>query len=281
MKTVIIPVAGKGTRLLPLTKVTPKALLPVFDQPVIQFAVDEAVAAGAERLVIVDQSEQSAMRAYFENDMNEITALRVKSKHELADAMERSGAPKDLEVVFAIQPEALGLGHAILCAAEYILDGPVGVILPDDVILGDPCLAEMDAAYVSGNMVAAMDVELDDVSSYGIFDISGLASLGTPIAAKGMVEKPAMEDAPSQLAAVGRYILTPEIFDVLKTIPKGAGGEFQLTDAISSMIADFGLTALKFSGVRFDCGNHAGLLAASNARYEIKIGEATFATAAE
>lgn len=281
MKTVILLVAGKGTRLLPLTKATPKELLPVYDKPVIQFAIDEAVEAGAERLVVITHSDKPAITNYFKTDAQAIAALRQKNKNDLADVLNSAGASNQIEVIFVEQETALGLGHAILCAADFVLDGPVGIILPDDVILGAPCLAEMKDAYVSGHMVAAMSVKEADVPKYGIFDVVGPLDVGSPVSAKGMVEKPTIDEAPSCLAAVGRYILDDTIFQALRTIPRGAGGEYQLTDAITSSIAESGLTAFPFSGVRFDCGNHDGLLHAANARFDELGYLTTMMTAAE
>ncbi|MEM8979233.1 MAG: sugar phosphate nucleotidyltransferase [Pseudomonadota bacterium] len=282
MKSVVLPVAGQGSRLLPLTKVTPKELLPVFDRTVIQFAVDEAIVAGAKRLVVVTHTSKPAIRRYFESVDEQIAKLKAQQKFKLSEALASCGGRGDIEIVFAEQHEALGLGHAILCAEDMVLDGDFGVILPDDVILGAPCLAEMKAAKGAGNIVAAMDVHPSDVSKYGIFDLQDTSRPGHALAAKGMIEKPSADIAPSTLAAVGRYILKPEIFDVLRTIPRGAGGEYQLTDAIAAMTADFGLSAYQFSGQRFDCGSHSGLLQAANARFEQTLqNDAAFATAAE
>ncbi|MCV6594976.1 MAG: sugar phosphate nucleotidyltransferase [Silicimonas sp.] len=267
MRSVILPVAGKGTRLLPLTKVTPKELLPVFDKPVLQYAIDEAIAAGAERLVVVSHRMKPAIADYFNEDTKAVAALRRKESHDLADRLEQAGADRRIEVRLVYQDEALGLGHAILCGADHVLDGPVGVVLPDDVILGrGMALVEMAEAYRGGNMVAGMEVAAADVSKYGIFDLQGPVASGQSAPAAGMVEKPAPEVAPSRMAAIGRYILSPDIFDVLRAIPRGAGGEYQLTDAISRMIGQTDLSVFRFTGSRFDCGHHAGLLAASNAR---------------
>lgn len=281
MDTVILPVAGKGSRLLPLTKVTPKELLPVFDRPVIQFAIDEAIAAGAKRLVVVTHQDKPGIADYFKPHNDAVETFRSKQKHDLADALEDCGTRGVIEVVLVHQDQALGLGHAILCAADSVLDGPVGVILPDDVIFGDPCLAEMVTAYRGGHMVAAMEVPQSDVSKYGIFDVAEVSRIGEAIPATGMVEKPTLETAPSQLAAVGRYILDADIFEALRTIPRGAGDEYQLTDAIASMIEAVGLSALPFSGTRYDCGNHEGLLNASMARSEHVRNGAHLVTAAE
>lgn len=264
MKTVILPVAGKGTRLLPLTKATPKELLPVYDKAVLQFALEEAIDAGVKRLVIVNHETKPSIYEYFKSD--------------------RSGSfgiPDDVEVVFVEQPESLGLGHALLCAASVLLDGPVGVILPDDVILGKSCLKEMADSYECGHMVAAMEVPSEDVSKYGIFKFDTDQRNPNRITATGMVEKPNPNDAPSTLAAVGRYILDPIVFETLKTVRRGAGGEYQLTDAIAADIERIGLSAKPFSGMRFDCGNRDGLLAAAVAREKSLSSSATFNLAAE
>lgn len=280
MKTVILPMAGKGTRLLPLTKSVPKELLPVFDKPVVQFAIDEAIATGAQRLIVVTHRSKPAIIDYFDTDDNAVAALRKKQSHHLAEILEQTGAQHGLDVKTVFQDEALGLGHAVLCGADHVLDGPVGVILPDDVVLNTPALPEMAAAYENGNMVAAMEVAPEDVSKYGVFQMREPALKGRRAAASGMVEKPSVEDAPSRMAAVGRYILDGGIFDALRTIPRGAGGEYQLTDAISAMIGSSELSAFAFSGKRYDCGSHAGLLAASNARFQEVSGSTARETAA-
>lgn len=266
MKSVILPVAGKGTRLLPLTKVTPKELLPVFDKPVLQYSIDEAVSSGAERLIVITHKMKPAIADYFNCDEKAVAALRRKKRDDLADLLEQSGADQRVDVKLVYQEEALGLGHAILCAAEDVLDGPVGVILPDDVIIGKQALVEMSMAYTGGNMVAAMHVPRPDVSKYGVFEYSGDVTKGHRTVAQRMVEKPTPAEAPSQMAAVGRYILDPSIFETLRSIPRGTGGEYQLTDVISAMICNCELSMFPFSGKRYDCGNHLGLLAAANAR---------------
>ncbi|MEM6480615.1 MAG: sugar phosphate nucleotidyltransferase [Pseudomonadota bacterium] len=272
--------AGKGTRLLPLTKSVPKELLPVFDKPVVQFAIDEAIATGAQRLIVVTHRSKPAIMEYFHNDDRAVAALRKKQSHRLAEILEQTGAQHGLDVKTVFQDEALGLGHAVLCGAEHALDGPVGVILPDDVVLGTPALPEMAAAYEHGNMVAAMEVAPENVSKYGIFEMNQPAITGRRSVASGMVEKPNVEDAPSCMAAVGRYILDGGIFGALRKIPRGAGGEYQLTDAITAMIGSCELSAFPFSGQRYDCGSHGGLLAASNARFQEVSGTTARETAA-
>ena len=262
LSTVILPVAGLGTRMLPATKVTPKELLPVYDTPLLQYALDEALAAGAKRLVFVSHPDKSAIEDYLRPSERLEDALESKGKGDLLEAVRASRMPDDVDVVFVMQEEQLGLGHAVLCAAEHVLDGPVGVILPDDLILGAPCLQEMAEAFVSGRMgslVAAQDVAPEDVSSYGIFDCNDRGEAAV-IPARGFVEKPARGEAPSTLAAVGRYVLSPAIFTALRTTERGAGGEIQLTDAI----AETGdVHAFRFSGTRFDCGTKDGIVEAT------------------
>ncbi len=252
IRTVIIPSAGKGTRMLPVTRAAAKELLPVYDRPVMQLAVEEAIAAGAERIIIVISKEKASIRKFVSDALN------------ADDAMNASGGAMP-EIVYVTQDEPQGLGHAVLCCNGLTLPGPFAVILPDDVILGRSCLPEMVASYAGGHMIAAMDVAQKDVSKYGIFVVRG-SSEGTSVSAVGMVEKPPLDRAPSSLAAVGRYILSPMIFEILSHTPKGAGAELQLTDAIEVASRSVALTAFRFSGARYDCGNLDGLLAASNAR---------------
>lgn len=250
LRTVIIPAAGKGTRMLPATKVTAKELLPVYDRPVIQFAIDEAVEAGAERIIVVISKAKDAIRQF------------------LGDyAVSSPGGETRItpEIIYVMQDNPKGLGHAVLCCKSKMLPGSFGVILPDDIIMGRGCLFEMAQSHVAGQMIAAMEVAVEDTASYGIFSFDGNSD-DTSVRVTGIVEKPDANDAPSTLAAVGRYILQPLIFDVLRNTPAGAGGEVQLTDAIAVASQLLPLTAFRFSGTRFDCGSHDGLLAASNAR---------------
>ena len=269
LDTVIFPVAGMGTRMLPATKVTPKELLPVYDTPLLQFAVEEALAAGAKRLVMVSHPSKSAIEDYFAPADALEDKLRGKGKHAIADALAATAMPEGVELVFVMQPEPLGLGHAVLCGADDALDGPVGVILPDDLILGSPALAEMAAAFDPESMkslIAAQPVPYEKVSSYGIFDCDADdADADAVLAARGFVEKPRPEDAPSRLAAVGRYVLAPEVFDVLRSTEPGAGGEIQLTDAIATLGK---INAFRYSGTRYDCGSKDGLVDATLAVQE-------------
>ena len=270
LRSIIIPAAGLGTRLLPATKAVPKELLNVYDRPVLQFAIDEAIATGAERIIVVIHPDKLTIRDYLKPDLKYIDLLSACAKDSLSAALVSVQVPKAVEVVFAYQVRPLGLGQEISCCGALILPGPVGVILPDDVIMGTPCLFEMAKAYVGGHMVAAMTVPVQDARRYGIFKLLGTAAgLSRSIAASNMVEKPQAGTEPSLLAAVGRYILDPVIFATLRGIPRGAGGEIQLTDAIDADAARLTLTAFRFSGQRFDCGSHDGLIEAAVARQRI------------
>ena len=264
LDTVIFPVAGLGTRMLPATKVTPKELLPVYDTPLLQFAVEEALAAGARRLVMVSHPSKSAIEAFLRPDAALEAELEAKDKDDLLDAVRATALPDGVDVAFVMQEEQLGLGHAVLCAEDAVLgDGPVGIILPDDLILGAPALAEMADAFDPATMkalVAAQDVPLERVSSYGIFDVPNGVDSAACIPARGFVEKPDPAKAPSRLAAVGRYVLSPEVFAALRGTGRGAGGEIQLTDAIAALSS---IHAYRFSGTRHDCGSKDGMVEAT------------------
>lgn len=265
LRSVIIPAAGLGTRLLPATKSVPKEMLNVYDRPVMQFAIDEAIAAGAQRIVVVIHPAKLAIREYLRPDAGYIGKLRAAGKAALGAALAAVQLPAKVDLVFALQDAPLGLGHAVLCASDLVLGGPVGVILPDDVIMGQTCMAEMARAYVGGHLVAAMPVPVQDAARYGIFKPLG-APNGSMILASTIVEKPKLGAEPSLLAAVGRYILDPSIFVTLRNLSCGAGGEIQLTDAIAADAARMTLTAFRFTGRRCDCGSHDGLMDAALAR---------------
>lgn len=262
VRTAIFPVAGLGTRFLPATKATPKELLPVLDTPLIQYAIDEARAAGIERMVFVSHKSKPAIERHVMDDIRLRRELEARGKPQLAvELKEAAFCPKSDDVVFTMQDEPRGLGHAVLCAREHVLDGPVAVILPDDLILGAPCIGEMVDAYDGGHMVATMTVTQEDVSKYGVLAVTGQD--GRITHADGMVEKPAASEAPSRKAVIGRYVLDADIFDALKTQEPGAGGEIQLTDAIAKRAQDRPISGFSFSGTRFDCGSKSGMLEAT------------------
>jgi len=266
VRTAIFPVAGLGTRFLPATKATPKELLPVIDTPLIQFAIDEARNAGVERMVFVSHPSKTAIERHVRADHDLIETLHARGKAHLAKELREAALDEDVhEVEFVMQEEQLGLGHAVLCARPHVLPGAVAVILPDDLILSERgCLAEMIAAYQdcdAGHMVATMDVTRDTVSRYGVLD--PISEEGQMVRARGMVEKPDADAAPSLKAVVGRYILDSAIFDTLASQPPGANDEIQLTDAIARDAAKIGLVGFGFSGQRYDCGSKTGMLAAT------------------
>jgi UTP--glucose-1-phosphate uridylyltransferase len=260
----IFPVAGLGTRFLPATKSIPKEIMTLVDRPLIQYAIDEARAAGIEEFIFVTSRGKSALEDYFDAAPVLEDALRNKGKTDLLDALNTtmmdSGA-----IAYVRQQKPLGLGHAVWCARRLMSDEPFAVILPDDVIAAEtPCLQQMVEAYAEtgGNMVAAMEVPASRISAYGVLDIR--EDMGSVVSVKGMVEKPAPGTAPSNLAVIGRYILTPEIMNNLNKIKTGAGGEVQLTDAIAQEIeASDNVYGFRFRGQRFDCGSKAGFLQAT------------------
>jgi UTP--glucose-1-phosphate uridylyltransferase len=267
VRTAIFPVAGLGTRFLPATKATPKELLPVIDRPLIQYAIDEARAAGVERLVFVSHPSKSAIERHVTADAELADTLRCRGKGDIADVLDADAIDADEhEVVFVMQDQPLGLGHAVLCAKDHVLDGPIAVILPDDLMVcsGAGCLAEMISGYCRsgvGHMVAAIEVPREEVGSYGVLKV--MRRDGPVAHASGMVEKPDPAVAPSETAVIGRYVLSPEIFTALETQAPGAGGEIQLTDAIARQAPRLGLAGFHVSGRRFDCGSKQGMLAAT------------------
>ena len=260
----VFPVAGLGTRFLPATKSIPKEILSLVDRPLIQYAIDEARSAGIEEFIFVTSRGKSALEDYFDSAPDLEKTLRAKNKTDLLAELKRTDMDSGA-IAYVRQREALGLGHAVWCARRLIGNEPFAVILPDDVIAADkPCLKQMVDAYenVGGNMVAVMDVSLPQTASYGIIDIK--EDMGSLVSVKGMVEKPSPADAPSQLAVIGRYILTPNILENLNNTMKGAGGEIQLTDAIAEEIRKSdNVYGFRFSGQRFDCGSKAGFLQAT------------------
>lgn len=264
IRKAVFPVAGLGTRFLPATKTVPKEMMPIIDRPLIQYAVDEAVEAGCDTLVFITNRYKHAVADYFDK------AYELEQKLERAGKtaqleLVRNVLPKGVRAVFVTQAEALGLGHAVLCAKPVVGNEPFAVILPDDLIWnrGPGALAQMaDVAEASGaSVIATQKVPADQVSSYGIVATEEFSDRRGRIT--GIVEKPAPGDAPSNLAVVGRYVLSPRIFDLLESTRPGAGGEIQLTDAISALLAEESVLAYHFHGTRFDCGTHIGLIEAT------------------
>lgn len=260
----IFPVAGLGTRFLPATKSIPKEIMTLVDRPLIQYAIDEARAAGITEFIFVTARGKSALSDYFDRAPEIETALAAKGKTELQDLLEATNMPSGA-IAYIRQNQALGLGHAVWCARRLIGDEPFAVLLPDDVIAGEiPCLKQMVDAYeeTGGCMIAAMEVEHDKISAYGVLDVEDTG--GKAIRVKGMVEKPDPADAPSNLAVIGRYILTPDVLRALDDADPGAGGEIQLTDAIAEQIGKgAGVHGLRFDGDRYDCGSKSGFLQAT------------------
>ena len=263
INTVVFPVAGMGTRFLPATKAVPKEMLPVVDKPLIQWAVEEAAAAGCTRFVFVTAPEKGAIMNHFADAPHYQEMLEARGKtRELA--LLKAGLPENAEIIEIFQDEPLGLGHAIWCAREATGDKPFAVILPDDMVQHQTgCLAQMAAQYaaVGGNLVAVENVPAEETYRYGVLDPG--AENDDLVEVKGLVEKPAPEDAPSTLAIIGRYILDAKIMDTLSAFKKGAGGEIQITDAMAELIGQVPMHGFRFAGTRYDCGNRDGFLEAN------------------
>ncbi len=260
----IFPVAGLGTRFLPATKSVPKEIMTLVDRPLIQYAIDEARAAGIKEFIFVTSRGKGALEDYFDEAPQLEQSLRKKGKDELLQILQDTNMESGA-IAYIRQHKALGLGHAVWCARRLISNEPFAVILPDDVIAADkPCLQQMVEAYeeAPGCMVAAMEVPSAQTSSYGVLDVKD--DMGSLVSVNGMVEKPKAEDAPSNLAVIGRYILTPDVLRSLNKKHVGAGGEIQLTDAIAAEIAEERpVYGFRFRGQRFDCGSKAGFLQAT------------------
>ncbi len=265
--TAIFPVAGLGTRFIPATKSVPKEIMTLVDRPLVQYAVDEARAAGITDFIFVTARGKSALEDYFDHAPELEQSLRDAGKDELLETLQSTYMPSGT-VAYIRQHSALGLGHAVWCARRLIGDEPFAVMLPDDVIASEkPCLQQMVEAHeeVGGCIVAAMEVPSEKTSSYGILDIDPSSSPGSALSpVRGMVEKPKPDEAPSNLAVIGRYILTPQVLRTLNDLTPGAGGEIQLTDAIGREIAEGrNVHGYRFRGERFDCGSKAGFLQAT------------------
>ncbi len=262
----IFPVAGLGTRFLPATKSVPKEIMTLVDRPLVQYAIDEAREAGIKEFIFVTSRGKGALEDYFDNAPQLEQELRKKGKDELLEILKSTNMDSG-EIAYTRQNKALGLGHAVWCARRLIGNEPFAVILPDDVIAAEKsCLAQMAEAFKEtdgeNNMVAAMEVPADKASAYGVLDVK--EDMGQMVTTKGMVEKPAPGEAPSNLAVIGRYILTPTVLQKLNKKQTGAGGEIQLTDAIDSA-RDEGeeVFGFRFEGERFDCGSKSGFLQAT------------------
>jgi UTP--glucose-1-phosphate uridylyltransferase len=263
VRKAVLPVAGLGTRFLPATKAMPKEMLTVVDRPLIQYAVEECLAAGIEEFVFVTGRNKSALEDHFDSAYELEATLQQRGKvRELKQTQEAT--IKAGNAVFTRQQEPLGLGHAVWCARDWIGREPFAVLLPDELTIDSPtCIAQLVAAHdkTGGNVVAVMDVPREQTKSYGIAAVKaeqdGLAEI------TGLVEKPKPAEAPSTLALIGRYVLQPEVFDHLGRHETGAGGEIQLTDAMAKMIGRMPFHALRYTGRRYDCGSRIGFLEAN------------------
>lgn len=263
VRSAVFPVAGRGTRFLPATKASPKEMLPIVDKPLIQYAVEEAIAAGAKKLVFVTGSSKRAIEDHFDTDAELEAALTESGKTDLLETI-RNIVPPGVSCIYIRQGMPLGLGHAVLCARPAVGNEPFFVHLADDLISGEvPCLKQLadDFATHGSSIVAVQEVPWENTSSYGIVDIDDNDAQSQPI--RSIVEKPDTKDAPSNKAVVGRYLLTPEVFDKLETTGRGAGNEIQLTDAIADLMADQSVHAYAFEGTRYDCGSKLGYLQAT------------------
>lgn len=263
VRKAVLPVAGLGTRVLPATKAMPKEMLPVVDRPAIQYVVDEALAAGIEHIVFVTGRNKSAIEDHFDLAFELETTLKAKGKTAALEAVQAS-TPQAGAMSFVRQQAPLGLGHAVWCARDIIGDDPFAVLLPDVIVKAEPsCLAQMVETYNrvgGGNVIAVNEVPADETDKYGVIDPDG--EDGGAIRMKGMVEKPAPAEAPSNLSITGRYILQPEIFGLLADQGAGAGGEIQLTDAMARLMEMQPFHAVQFAGRTYDCGSKIGYFTA-------------------
>jgi UTP--glucose-1-phosphate uridylyltransferase len=266
VRKAVFPVAGLGTRFLPATKAQPKEMLPVVDKPLIQYAVEEAYDAGVRHMIFVTGRNKRAIEDHFDTAYELETELEANGKLDLLRLV-RSLAPEDMYCSFVRQPRALGLGHAVLCAAPLVGDEPFAVLLADDLMCGEHdgpnVLTQMCEVFreVPTSLLAVQEVPHDHVKRYGI--VAGQPAGERLIKVDRMVEKPSPESAPSRMGVAGRYILTPAVFDNIRNNPRGAGGEIQLTDGIAKLMETEGVHAYQYRGKRFDCGSKEGFLEAS------------------
>jgi len=262
----VFPVAGLGTRFLPATKAQPKEMLPIVDKPLIQYAVEEAYAAGIRHMVFVTGRNKRAIEDHFDTAYELETELEASGKQELLQLV-RSLAPEDMDCSYVRQPRSLGLGHAVLCAQPLVGDEPFAVLLADDLMCGPEggpgVLTQMVRVFETTptSLLAVQEVPLEHVNRYGI--VAGEAVGDRLIKVRQMVEKPAPAEAPSRMAVAGRYILTPAVFDRIRNQTRGAGGEIQLTDGIAQLIGTEGVHAYQYEGKRYDCGSKQGFLEAT------------------
>ncbi|MBP8277080.1 MAG: UTP--glucose-1-phosphate uridylyltransferase GalU [Propionivibrio sp.] len=263
VRKAVFPVAGLGTRFLPATKASPKEMMPIVDKPLIQYAVEEAVAAGVTDMVFVTGRTKRAIEDHFDKAYELESELALRNKTEMLEFV-RNLLPKNINCIYIRQPEALGLGHAILCAKPVIGDEPFAVLLADDLLDGEPPVMKQMADvfdYYRCSVIGVLDVPLADTRSYGIVKSASVAERIERIEA--IVEKPKPEEAPSTLGVVGRYILTPRIFHHLENVTPGSGGEIQLTDGIASLLREEQVLAHRYQGTRYDCGSKLGYLEAT------------------
>ncbi|OGT22832.1 MAG: UTP--glucose-1-phosphate uridylyltransferase [Gammaproteobacteria bacterium RIFCSPHIGHO2_02_FULL_42_13] len=264
IRKAVFPVAGFGTRFLPVTKSIPKEMLPIVDKPMIQYAVEEAVAAGIRELIFVTSANKNSIGDYFDSNVELEHLLKRQQKYDLLK-MVQNILPENVSCVFVRQHAMLGLGHAILCARDVVGDEPFAILLVDDVIDNNknPCLKQLVDVYEKeqGSVVAVQHLAEEELSKYGVVDLAGVLDHYARMV--GVVEKPKAGNAPSHFGVVGRYVLTPKIFELLADMRPGAGGEIQLTDAIAQLLEDEAVFALEFEGKRYDCGSKLGYLEAT------------------
>ncbi|UTA49524.1 UTP--glucose-1-phosphate uridylyltransferase GalU [Simiduia sp. 21SJ11W-1] len=263
IRKAVFPVAGMGTRFLPATKAIPKEMLPIVDRPLIQYAVEEAYAAGIREMIFVTGRHKRAIEDHFDTAFELEHELEQANKHKMLE-MVRSVKPADMQCIFVRQPQALGLGHAICCAEALVGDEFFAVLLADDLMVGaKPILQQMVEVHerTGGSVLATQDVPKAHTFRYGILDVKGNKEQTAQI--YGMVEKPDPEEAPSTLAVAGRYILSPSVFGKIRTQPRGAGGEIQLTDGIAALLSEEGVYSHRYDGRRYDCGSKEGYIQAT------------------
>lgn len=263
VRKAVFPAAGFGTRFLPATKAIPKEMLPLVDKPILQYGVEEALAAGCEQIIFITSHGKSVMEDHFDSNFELEASLEKRGKKELLEVVRRVSNMANISYVR--QKEPLGLGHAVLMAREVVGDEPFAVILPDDVVdARTPCIGQMIEQYDQrqSSIIATQVVDGPAISAYGVIDGTPLEDNPRMMQVKGMVEKPKLEDAPSNHAIIGRYILTPAIFDLIEKTPAGVGGELQLTDGIRALLASEKVYSYEFEGKRYDAGDKLGMLTA-------------------